>query len=801
MKIAKVVDYETDSGGQQTKTGKATISTTNTGAFFDMMSRSIYSDAFGSIAREVVSNCFDAHIEAGIDKAVVVGIEFAEDETFMTFEDFGVGLSPDRFENVYMNYLESTKNDTDDQIGGFGIGGKSPLSYTDIYYLRTRHEGIEYYYSIAKGVDSIPEWDLLYQKPTYHSNGTLVKFIIEGGYWSDDYRKFEKALKFQLRYFDNVYIKTFDINNDYVVYQFDTFNYRDDVDEKEMHIIVGKVCYPINWKILKRPEIRIPVGVKFNIGDIIVTPNREQIRYSDEMIAVINERINACLEEIKSLATFEFDDLQEYLDWSEKETKKIRTSKCIIPIYEGDYGKHKNGKTMRYPFKLKKAEYTPFKGTNIVIPKDPFFFLKRLGTIKEGSYSVNKLEYTENMWQLTAECNPYRVKEFKSIRIKNKYINEGVIIVKKKMHPKLFMQNIGLGQEGLTYQRQLMRVKPEITEEYNKTKLFRLYRKVMTDLFVKRSKHYENLQIPKEFVDNYNAEQRAKRPVKIDGEIAVLDFSIDTKTKVIKHFSDFKNMMLIYGANKDKDMLGAIHKIMEVRRSKIKVVAINQNEFKLMEASNMVSLDKLILGKNRVLREQLTAFAIYKTFSKLDLNFVKDYVPLVWKRYRELHEFVQKCTKGEHIRMLTDSKFVQELIESAQQENLLLEEWIQTTRELLAIQNDLSIFKELMEDGSLSLVQKVDIAKLLVIKGYSVDRFYFFKPNETEMKWIQEWERYSGYLGIIKDASTLNYDQQQFINRRSLKTQKLKWQQANFPILVSNKLVKTSMLQLSPVMM
>jgi DNA topoisomerase VI subunit B len=40
----------------------------------------------------------------------------------LSIEDRGIGMSQDFFENVFMDMLSSTKEDSADQIGHFGIG-------------------------------------------------------------------------------------------------------------------------------------------------------------------------------------------------------------------------------------------------------------------------------------------------------------------------------------------------------------------------------------------------------------------------------------------------------------------------------------------------------------------------------------------------------------------------------------------------------------------------------------------------------------------------------------------------------
>lgn len=79
----------------------------------------LYRDVYGSIIREYCSNAWDSNKEAGKeDEPIIVKITDENSENFLLIKDTGLGMSPDTMNNIYFNYLDSTKEDSDEVIGG-----------------------------------------------------------------------------------------------------------------------------------------------------------------------------------------------------------------------------------------------------------------------------------------------------------------------------------------------------------------------------------------------------------------------------------------------------------------------------------------------------------------------------------------------------------------------------------------------------------------------------------------------------------------------------------------------------------
>jgi len=268
---------------------------------FSTISEGLYSDPISSMIREIVSNAVDATIEAGKDDPVIVKLGTDLGGPYLSIQDFGVGLSPERIESVYRKLFKSTKRESNDQIGAFGLGRFSIFSYTNTFYLTTIYDGVETTYQLYLN-DGVPNMVDLATKQVNLPNGTTVKIYIK----KDDIDKVASKIKNTLMYFKNIYVineltHRVIFDNDYKLVYGSTFVHCTKAEYDELHICLGGVYYPINWSILK-PHFSRPIGMNcallFDNGELTVTRSREEIKYTDETIAKILDKIQSFISEV-----------------------------------------------------------------------------------------------------------------------------------------------------------------------------------------------------------------------------------------------------------------------------------------------------------------------------------------------------------------------------------------------------------------------------------------------------------------------------------------------------------------------
>jgi hypothetical protein len=372
-----------------------TLSEDSTGIIFQMFSKNIYSNAIGSVVREITSNCFDSHIEAKTDFPVVIRKNYDKltDEYSISFIDFGVGMSPERISKIYRKYFTSTKRADNQQIGCFGLGSKTPLAYKrstghgvdeydNSYQVITIFDSIKYSYLVYEGKNKFPKITLQDKQATTEGNGTEVRVpVLKDHVWN-----FEKEMLKQLYYFENIVFEGFDtilndgtveksdLTNEYQIIRGKNFLFRGHDYSHYIHICLGRVAYPIDFDILNLNEAdyRIPIALKLEVGDLNVNVSRETIDYSESTIKMLIKKLEEAKDEIKNMLAKQYDN--------------VRTLEDYFNV-KADFGKlqFSNGETISLGNLISKGEvnFVNFKYANLIkMPDDKnlfkFFFDNKL---------------------------------------------------------------------------------------------------------------------------------------------------------------------------------------------------------------------------------------------------------------------------------------------------------------------------------------------------------------------------------------------------------------------------------------
>jgi hypothetical protein len=234
----------------------------------------LYSNPISSVVRELASNALDANRSEPME----IRVPTLLDPSFR-IRDKGPGLSRTSMVEVFTRFGESTKRNTNSQIGGFGLGAKSPFAIANSYTIVSSHAGTKTTYMASIGSDGMPSLHEVSSEPT---NDTGLEIIVP----AKPSPKWVEALS-QIQYFEPRPIITgctydgptiIHENPQYLV-----------ISGGEPSILVGPVAYPLNTSHFQRVP---PFVLKFPIGTIEVTASREEIVYSPATIQRIQNAID-----------------------------------------------------------------------------------------------------------------------------------------------------------------------------------------------------------------------------------------------------------------------------------------------------------------------------------------------------------------------------------------------------------------------------------------------------------------------------------------------------------------------------
>ena len=279
-----------------------------TGKAFKILSSGLYKEKILAIVRELSCNAYDAHVDAGkSDIPFTVHLPNSM-EPFFSIRDYGKGLSDHLMRTVYTTYFESTKTDDNNQIGGLGLGCKSPLCYVDSFTVASVYDGVRRTYTVFFDETDTPSITLMSEETSNEPTGLEVKLPVTPNSFSEFYDKAKQVY----RYFPvhpNIfgqadYKKTETIS----ILRGSNFDICDDGGYRAK-AIMGVVAYPLDYYAipeLKRNDLaqrllNMRVNISFPVGDLDITAGREELSYDQRTKNNIALRVNEILSEIPDL--------------------------------------------------------------------------------------------------------------------------------------------------------------------------------------------------------------------------------------------------------------------------------------------------------------------------------------------------------------------------------------------------------------------------------------------------------------------------------------------------------------------
>ncbi len=268
---------------------------------FKILSSDLYSNKVRAVVRELITNMIDAHILNGNKERWKVQVPGKLDPRFVC-RDFGPGMSDFQIrgdENetgLYNSYFASSKTASNDFIGGFGLGSKSPFSYTETFNITSWHNGEVRGYVAYMDGDG-PQIKPTFVEPMQPGDKTGIEITVPVD--EEDFRKFETEVRYIMRPFiglgdvDGVEVDYFPEFDDY--YAVTDTGYRD-FERSGLYAVYGGIVYPLDSAYNKGTWMRTRhdvVYIKFPMGSLDIAPSREVLSLDKRTMENIATRIEA----------------------------------------------------------------------------------------------------------------------------------------------------------------------------------------------------------------------------------------------------------------------------------------------------------------------------------------------------------------------------------------------------------------------------------------------------------------------------------------------------------------------------
>lgn len=147
---------------------------------YKLLSDNLYKYPLKSMIRELLCNAFDSQYRAGMPYTPIKVFCGCVTHPILMIRDYGTGMSEKEIKKVYTSYFTSTKNKTNKEMGGYGLGSKSPLAYTHTQFLITSYyNGIKSSYIVYLNDKGVPCLNKIESPtPTDEQNGLEVSVPI-----------------------------------------------------------------------------------------------------------------------------------------------------------------------------------------------------------------------------------------------------------------------------------------------------------------------------------------------------------------------------------------------------------------------------------------------------------------------------------------------------------------------------------------------------------------------------------------------------------------------------------------------
>jgi len=285
----------------------------------------LYSDKVLAVIREYTCNAVDAHVMGCCaERPVEVTFPTSMQPNFKV-RDFGPALSDEEIQNVYAFYGESTKRESNNQIGMLGIGSKSAFAYGDNFVINSYLDGKKHTYNAFIDPSQVGQISKLSTEDTDEENGIEIVVPVS----TDDCDEFRNKGKDLFKWFDiRPIVKgvaQFEYDDDELLFSGDDWEWRNVSNDRysrgDATVVMGSIGYPIDEYDLNlgheddyRRLLTSNLVLRMDIGDVEISASREKLQFTDYTRKNIKEALQRVQKEIANQIGEQFGDCKTLFD-------------------------------------------------------------------------------------------------------------------------------------------------------------------------------------------------------------------------------------------------------------------------------------------------------------------------------------------------------------------------------------------------------------------------------------------------------------------------------------------------------
>lgn len=273
-----------------------------TGKAFRTLIDGLYENKIGAVTREIISNGYDSHAAAGTPEVPLsITAPTNMDPTFRV-RDYGVSMSHETIMDLYTTIFHSTKENTNDEVGQFGLGSKSPFAYTDTFSITAFLDGEKRVYVAHISDDDVPQITHLVTEPQEDEpNGVEVAIPVK----PSDVSRFHKEISKMILGSDvipevdglpqNVRIPVVHEGGDWRIIK-DIFSWG------SVAVRQGCVIYPVHSRRVDGVAYGYTAIIDVPIGSVDVTASRESLSLTPASETYLNHAVRDTSVKVKDFA-------------------------------------------------------------------------------------------------------------------------------------------------------------------------------------------------------------------------------------------------------------------------------------------------------------------------------------------------------------------------------------------------------------------------------------------------------------------------------------------------------------------